>query len=120
MCIAGLFELADEEFVGLRTERQALRLKARRDLERGDESAPLTVATLSEFLETWRGVEKLQAAAEKAGFETKDDEFEAGQFTSDIYDTAVLAGISDLEGLRKALEKADVGYLVVREQRLGR
>ena len=53
--IAGLFELADEEFVGLRNEREALRLQARHELEKGNESAPLTAATISEFLASGRG-----------------------------------------------------------------
>jgi putative GTP pyrophosphokinase len=108
--IAGLFELADEEFVGLRNEREALRLEARRDLEKGDESLPLTATSISEFFASWNGLEKLKAAARRFGFSVRDKEFEGGH-TSDIYDTAVLAGISNLAGLRSALERADVSYL---------
>jgi GTP pyrophosphokinase len=112
--IAGLFELADEEFVGIRIEREGLRLQAREDLERGDDSVPLTAAAISEFLSTWQGVGRLTAAAEKVGFTITgedDDEYDPSEYISSIYDTAVLAGISDVGGLRSALEQADVGYL---------
>jgi putative GTP pyrophosphokinase len=113
--IAGLFELADEEFVGLRNERETLRLQARRHIEKGDESVPLTAATISEFLATWKGLAKLMAVAERIGFSTREQSellvSRTDQFISNIYDTAVLAGISDLRELRTALEQADVSYL---------
>ncbi|WP_159005994.1 hypothetical protein [Bradyrhizobium sp. S69] len=109
--IAGLFELADEEFVGLRNERESVRLQARRDLKEGDDSVPLTAVTISEFLATWDGSDKLASAAKGVGFSLKEDDFEAGKFISDIYDTAVLAGISNLGELRNALERADRSYL---------
>lgn len=109
--IAGLFELADEEFVGLRKEREGLRLQARQGLERGGDGIPLTAATISEFLAAWKGLEHLMAEAEGFGYSTKDEAGKLRDYTSDIYDIAVLAGISDLGGLRKALEEADVRYL---------
>jgi hypothetical protein len=71
---------------------------------------PLTAATISEFLATWEGVEQLLAAAKRIGF-TRDSETIAEEFTSDIYDMATLAGISNLGGLKKALETADISYL---------
>ena len=110
--IAGLFELADEEFVGLRKEREGLRLQVRLDLEGGNESVPLTAAAISEFIAAWQGVEKFMVMAEKVGFSRKDeDDDEEIEYTSNIYDTAVLAGISDIRGLRSALENADERYL---------
>ena len=51
------------------------------------------------------------AEAERLGYTTKDEAGKLRDYTSDIYDIAVLAGISDLEGLRKGLEEADVRYL---------
>ena len=83
--IAGLFELADEEFVGLRNERESVRLQARRDLEKGDDSVQLTAATILEFLATWEGSDKLAAAAERIGFSVKDDDFGAEEYISDLY-----------------------------------
>lgn len=114
--IAGLFELADEEFVGLRNERESVRLQARRDLESGNDSVPLTAETILEFLATWKGVNKLAAAAKRVGFKEIDDGSDKEQFISAIYDTAALTGISNVEGLRNALEQADVSYL----ERLGK
>lgn len=105
--IAGLFELADEEFVGLRKEREALRIEARIELEKGNERVPLSVAAIAEFVETWKGMEGLLSAAEAIGFSVGGDE----EYIPEIYDTAVLAGVGDLEGLRTALEKADLSFL---------
>jgi ppGpp synthetase/RelA/SpoT-type nucleotidyltranferase len=107
--IAGLFELADEEFVGLRKERAALRLEARQEIEKGNERVPLSAAAIVEFLESWKGVKRLLSAAEGIGFSTDGDE-QGGHIVS-IYDAAVLAGINDLEGLRNAVEEAGVTYL---------
>jgi ppGpp synthetase/RelA/SpoT-type nucleotidyltranferase len=109
--IAGLFELADEEFVGLRNERESVRLQARRDLEKGDDSVALTAATISEFLATWDGSNKFVVAAKRVGFVIDDEAFEPEKYISQIYDTAVLAGISSLGELRNALQQADARYL---------
>lgn len=110
--IAGLFELADEEFVGIRNERETLRSQARRDVENGGDTVPITAASLAEFLATWKGAQKLVVAAEDVGFDIRDDEeFEGNQYIPEIYDTAMLAGIGSLGELKSALDKADVGYL---------
>ncbi|MGM4918293.1 GTP pyrophosphokinase [Tardiphaga sp. 813_E8_N1_3] len=109
--IAGLFELADEEFVGLRNERELLRLQARRDVERGDDTVPITAASLAEFLATWKGAREFVNVAERVGFEIKADELEEDGYMPEIYDTAMLAGIGNLGELKNALEKADKSYL---------
>jgi putative GTP pyrophosphokinase len=106
--IAGLFELADEEFVGIRKEREALRLQVRRDLEQGEDRVPLTAASLSEFLSTWGGGNKLLAKAEQIGFKIAAEEDD--EFISTTYDVAILAGINDLGSLRATLEQSDGGY----------
>jgi putative GTP pyrophosphokinase len=109
--IAGLFELADEEFVGLRNERESVRLQARLDLEKGNDSVPLTAVAIVEFLAAWDGANNLAHAAQEMGFTVRDDSSETQRFVSHIYDAAVLAGISNLRELQSALEQADVSYL---------
>lgn len=52
--LAGLFELADEEFVALRDAKIETKKEVKDALMKGDKSIPLDSAALREFLENWK------------------------------------------------------------------
>lgn len=51
--LAGLFELADEEFASIRNKTDIIRNKASENLDRGNVQIPLNSISLSEFVQRW-------------------------------------------------------------------
>jgi putative GTP pyrophosphokinase len=66
--IAGLFELADEEFVAIRDEQDRIKREASEKLDMGNEDIPLEISTLREFVSRWSEDKNIATIAEDAGF----------------------------------------------------
>lgn len=95
--IAGLFELADEEFRAIRNERSAIREAATEALTTGDLSIPLSVSSIEEFARSWSKMRGIVADAEHYGFDVT--EYQDDDTVGNIYDLAERAGVKTIAGL---------------------
>ena len=102
--IAGLFELADEEFVAIRSIREKATLEVRQNIKQSLQGVALSPTSLTEFIKTWDGLPALRDATQAAGFTNNNDDDEYAEI-SVIYDLSVLGGISDLDELAKVLKE---------------
>ena len=66
--VAGLFELADDEFIQLRTLRDAQNEIDRKKLSEGDHKTPLTLETIEHILQTDKHKSMILKQAREAGF----------------------------------------------------
>lgn len=62
--LAGLFELADEEFTSIRTQTELLRNEANKSLDVGDNQIPLNPISLNAFLHKWPKFNEIRAYME--------------------------------------------------------
>lgn len=117
--IAGLFELADEEFVGIRNKRAALQQQTADEIAKGNKEISLSSASINEFVETWSAIPDVISAARKASFTMEDDDEEYPYFEDEedsemipqIYKFARSVGISTVSGLEKALNPPNIDFL---------
>jgi putative GTP pyrophosphokinase len=107
--IAGLFELADEEFEAIRDQRKELRAIASEALASGDKSIGLTIASVEEYLKGWRRRAELENVATMSGFEFMSEE-DSDQL-GDLYDLASRSEIKTVQELDDVLENADFSIL---------
>ncbi|HET6942628.1 MAG TPA: hypothetical protein VFH89_10740 [Sphingomicrobium sp.] len=109
--IAGLFELADEEFVGIRNQRAALQQAAADALAKGNKSIPLSSASITELLNTWELMPAILAAGQEAGFSyVFDDDDEDDDTIPQIYKFAEGVGLTTVEQLTTALTPPPVEF----------
>ncbi|MBF6650551.1 GTP pyrophosphokinase family protein [Methylobacter sp. BlB1] len=66
--LAGLFELADEEFIAVRKETETLRAKAVQALDHGNTEVSLNSISLREFSQRWSKLEALKQLMESIGY----------------------------------------------------
>jgi len=66
--IAGLFELADEEFGSIRDQRISLRKSASKAIAAGEKNISLSNASITEFLNSWTRRPFVIRSAQEAGF----------------------------------------------------
>ncbi len=102
--IAGLFELADEEFVGIREQKSAAMLKASAAITSGVTGVRLESSTIVAAIQQWDRIEEVRAAGSAAGFTVPgDDDYEpmedTGSVVPEIYDLASEAGIKSTDDL---------------------
>lgn len=74
--LAGLFELADEEFIALRDARFDLQRNVRDALEAGSEKMPVDPASLQEFLKVWPKIPSIHEHMQALGYEFGDEDDE--------------------------------------------
>jgi ppGpp synthetase/RelA/SpoT-type nucleotidyltranferase len=101
--IAGLFELADEEFVGIRDQRARLERSTAEKLSKGERSIPLTSVALTQFITQWDRGEDVEAAAAAAGFDVVDEIDPDNMVISELYDLATRNGIVTIADLENAI-----------------
>ena len=116
--IAGLFELADEEFGAIRAQKLELRERASAALAAGNTDIPLSHASLLEFLNSWQLLPQLIASAEKAGFEVHDEEEEddaddENNTLANLYDLANRHGVNTISNLKDMLQSQNFSVLQV-------
>src|SRR3569623_278480 len=104
--IAGLFELADEEFEAIRNERASLRESVSAALAAGNKEVALSVASLQEFINQWEHINKIEIAAKSAGFEFSNEDYTDSDSIGDILDLATRAGIKNIRDLEATLNKS--------------
>lgn len=104
--IAGLFELADEQFIAIRDERVKLRSEVSQKLERGEKEIPLTVESIDEFVSNWIKENKVAERAEDAGFIVEEMNGNRQRFIETIYNIGRLNNISDIKELSDLISKS--------------
>jgi putative GTP pyrophosphokinase len=104
--IAGLFELADEEFVGIRDQRQEIERVTLEALAIGNKAIPLTTTSIIQMIKKWEYLGEASRAARSAGFGLSRIIDEDGTI-AEIYELAHRAGIEDIESLEAAVSPPD-------------
>lgn len=72
--LAGLLELADEQFEEIRTARRSVQEDARRKIGANDLRVPLNLESLREFVQNSELVASIEEAAKNSGFELIDED----------------------------------------------
>jgi putative GTP pyrophosphokinase len=93
--IAGLFELADEEFLGIREQRSALERDVAEKIADGDSEIPLNSTTIEQAIKSWPLLKEATDKAVAAGFHPPEDDA-AGNMIVDIYDLCRKSGIKNV------------------------
>ena len=114
--LAGLFELADEEFVALRDARSDLQRNVRDALKAGPGRIPVDPASLQEFLKIWPKLRSIREYMLNLGYDFEmEDETAYGE---EVFDS--LGGITKhcerlriatLEELRRVIDYDPKSYL---------
>lgn len=102
--IAGLFELADEEFVGIRDQRAALDAAGRELVKSRDGSIPLSSSTIKAFADEWfaRKLEKVKF--DDLVIKKESEPLHDEEYVADIYGLATAAGVSTINELEQRLD----------------
>jgi putative GTP pyrophosphokinase len=108
--IAGLFELADEEFMGIRDQRLLLREQAGYSLAIGDTSIPLTSASIEKFIESWPGMKEATEKAAEAGFVILSSDAD-DSYVADIYKFATKNELRTVAELGENIRPLDAKIL---------
>lgn len=95
--LAGVFELADDEFVGIRDQRENEKKIAAAAIKIGD-PLKLSPTTLEEFLKTWAGAPNLIDQAKRAGFTIDNEDPDSDQIDS-IMKLCILCDIHEINHL---------------------
>lgn len=103
--IAGIFELADEEFIAIREQRRALSEQAAEKIAEGSTDIPISSSTIEEFLKSWEGYKSALDAALEAGF--RSPEVYHSEMIPDIYQLSERAGLSQISGIESSLKDPD-------------
>ena len=110
--IAGLFELADEEFVAIRNQRKSLKESAISNIADGNTDIPINADSVSALLATWKGIPDLVSSASNAGFIIDDDVYDDdANYVGTISNFANKIGMRSIEDLESALSNIDQAYL---------
>ncbi|MBO1359291.1 hypothetical protein J2D73_05705 [Acetobacter sacchari] len=108
--IAGLFELADEEFVKIRDQKALLAQEAKKLVASGQLSIPLSLSNILEAIKQWPYMKEFKERAIKLGFDFNyniDDE----NTVSDIYRLAKVANLHSINDLLLMVEKPEIDFL---------
>lgn len=103
--IAGLFELADEEFVGIREQKRLLLEEAAQLIESKSLEIPLSSSTIEEFIKSWPSRKKMVAAARRGGFSVSK-KIEGG-YVAEIYSLLSSGGVTTVDQMAALLNSAD-------------
>lgn len=90
--IAGLFELADEEFLSIRTRKEELSIETQELIDEGKENIPLSITSIDKLVANWKGFKSAEKEAISSGFTSGEDDNDVS-FVVDIHDLAVKSGI---------------------------
>lgn len=107
--IAGLFELADEEFVGIRDQKLDINQKAAVQVASGHLSIPLSFSTIAEAVKQWTYINLVRGEADRVGFivpGNPDHEKSDGQ-ESIVPDIYRLAEKADIKSVRELIESVE-------------
>jgi ppGpp synthetase/RelA/SpoT-type nucleotidyltranferase len=106
--IAGLFELADEEFLGIRKQRIHIVEQISKEIEE-KKSVPLSVYSLKVFKDQWWAENNGDTKVREIGFSVNNSD--EAEWIRNLYNTAQRFGISTVARLRKLSGSFDEKYL---------
>ncbi|MBN1391979.1 MAG: hypothetical protein JW947_04155 [Sedimentisphaerales bacterium] len=109
--LAGIFELADEEFVGLRDERSALQRSIRNAIETDSDKLPVDPASLQEFLKIWPKLPSIREYMMSLGFKFTFDKRTHFDSLGDITKHCERLGITTLDELRRVIDYDPKSFL---------
>ena len=105
--LAGLFELADEQFVDMRNQHQVFAAKITGELKKGKKGIPINLISLTEFIETSPKIRKLVtlALSKNYRFDTPDPEgdYEPANHTSVVVEECARFGIKTIDQLAELI-----------------
>lgn len=107
--IAGLFELADEEFVAIRDQRRSLKTSAATEISSGNTDIKITSTSLREYIDHWEKDKNIESEVTKIGFNYYSDTEHS--LIGEIYELASMAGLHEISELDSALNPADTKFL---------
>ena len=105
--IAGLFELADEEFVGIRDQRLQIQEIVATEISKGNTHISISSASLLEFLNSWKGLRKAKNAAVKAGFSINSYDVDHSVI-SYLYQIASRNGLTTIGEVEQVLDLRNI------------
>lgn len=110
--IAGLFELADEEFVGIRNQKSALDDAGRKLVKSREGVIPLSSSTIKAFADEWflrevSGKDLDELFVDKGGDESNNYE----EYVADIYGLAIKSGVLSINELEQRIDFDVIEYL---------
>lgn len=113
--LAGLFELADEEFTSVRDKTEIARLDAANALAHGDETLLIDTVTLSEFLLKWENLENIVKTMKKIGYSFEpiedDIDYEEYDYLGSVVKHCERIGINNIGKLKESLNFNPESYL---------
>lgn len=104
--IAGLFELADEEFIGIRDQRLSIIKSTEEVINDGIKDVPLSASAIVAVIETWNKKYDIPNVAKNAGFivDLDSDHLDNDSIVQNIYDVATANNINTVDKLFTSLE----------------
>ncbi len=110
--MAGLLELADEEFIKIRDSHMAIVDDTRLALRRGEKEILISPTSIIEFISTSKRLKELGTFAESCGFSyDEDDEDDIDEFVGEIERYTSKIGIHTIGELEKILDSDFSDYL---------
>ncbi|EOD9423239.1 TPA: hypothetical protein I7172_21985 [Vibrio vulnificus] len=113
--LAGLFELADEEFVSLRDEAITQKMNDNEKLTHGDTDVEISPSSLQAFMESWSNLPNLINMISEYGYEVlsddEDSEGESMDYYSSVAKHCERIGVENLSQLSESLNGTFDEYL---------
>lgn len=109
--LAGLFELADEQFIDIRNIGTAARRDAQRSISAGEDDVLLNYETLTAFMTTWSEFPALIEKMEKMGYIFDNDQDRDNLYISQILADCSAFGISKLSDFSASISFEPTDFL---------
>jgi putative GTP pyrophosphokinase len=110
--IAGLFELADEEFIGIRKQRQRIDESISKKIEE-KKTVDISISSVRLFVEQWWKDNNGMTKVRDAGFNLSGED--GGESLRSVYNISLKYGVNTIAQLRRLCGTIDEDYL--RKQR---
>lgn len=107
--IAGLFEIADEEFVAIRDQKRSLQTSAASAISGGNTNIPITSTSLREYIIYWEKQYEVESKVLEAGFGYYTDN--ENSFIREIYELSVKAGLTRISDIDDSVLPIDSDFL---------
>ncbi len=109
--LAGLFELADEEFTALRNEQNESKSEAKKSLKEKDKIVELDSATMLEYINSWDKLPSIINKIKKHGYELADDDVDDLKYVGMVVHHAKRLAINTISDLESVLNFDPLPFL---------